>query len=527
MQHDSGSGITIISSAIWRDIGKPKLIPRTKWIEAYDGHRMNHEGIYRTEMTWNGRDVPVDITVVTSEKKFGLIGRDMLPDPVHATNDAHVTEKTFSALPAVKGVKASMKLKSGATPMFCRARKVPLPMEEKVNQEIDKLVAQGILKPVDPGGVKNASPVVWQMKKNGSLRMCADYRMHVNDKLLTEAYPLPDIETVRFRICKLHGADKFFAKIDLSSAYYQIELDEEAQEISIINTTRGLFKVCRLQQGFKNASAIFQKTIEECLDGIRGHIVFQDDVLAFGTTESSCQKRYNAIRDRLKSKGFTINEAKSEDITTELSFLGFKISAKGIQPDERLINKIKQTIPPTNTNEVSQFCGLVNFFGRLIPDFATKLAPISKLQSSKSFAWDDECQNAFDGLKKELASYPVIQPYSLEKEAIVTTGASQEAIGGILTQEGHPVIYVSRKLSKAERNYSNIEREALAIIWVVTRMKQFLMGRKFTLITDHRPLEFIYAPSSPIPSTVSARICRWAISLMAFDYNIIYKPDSI
>ena len=415
---------------------------------------MNHEGIYRTEMTWHGRDVPVDITVVTSEKKFGLIGRDMLPDPVHATNDAHVTEKTFSALPAVKGVKASMKLKSGATPMFCRARKVPLPMEEKVNQEIDKLVAQGILKPVDPGGVKNASPVVWQMKKNGSLRMCADYRMHVNDKLLTEAYPLPDIETV---FHKLHGA-KFFAKIDLSSAYYQIELDEEAQEISIINTTRGLFKVCRLQQGFKNASAIFQKTIEECLDGIRGHIVFQDDVLAFGTTESSCQKRYNAIRDRLESKGFTINEAKSEDITTELSFLGFKISAKGIQPDERLINKIKQTIPPTNTNEVSQFCGLVNFFGRLIPDFATKLAPISKLQSSKSFAWDDECQNAFDGLKKELASYPVIQPYSLEKEAIVTTDASQEAIGGILTQEGHPVIYVSRKLSKAERNYSNITR---------------------------------------------------------------------
>ena len=295
--------------------------------------------------------------------------------------------------------------------------------------------------------------------------------------------PIPCPTSRRF-FYKLHGA-KFFAKIDLLSAYYQIELDEEAQEISIINTTRGLFKVCRLQQGFKNASAIFQKTIEECLDGIRGHIVFQDDVLAFGTTESSCQKRYNAIRDRLKSKGFTINEAKSEDITTELSFLGFKISAKGIQPDERLINKIKQTIPPTNTNEVSQFCGLVNFFGRLIPDFATKLAPISKLQSSKSFAWDDECQNAFDGLKKELASYPVIQPYSLEKEAIVTTDASQEAIGGILTQEGHPVIYVSRKLSKAERNYSNIEREALAIIWVVTRMKQFLMGRKFTLITDH------------------------------------------
>ena len=130
--------------------------------------------------------------------------------------------------------------------------------------------------------------------------------MHVNDKLLSEAYPLPDIETV---FHKLHGA-KYFAKIDLSSAYYQIELDDEAQDISVINTTKGLFKVCRFQQGFKNASAIFQQAIEECLDGIKGHIVFQDDVMALGTTESSCKKRYNAIRERLKSKGFTINEAK-------------------------------------------------------------------------------------------------------------------------------------------------------------------------------------------------------------------------
>ena len=131
---------------------------------------------------------------------------------------------------------------------------------------------------------------------------------------------------------------------------------------------------------------------------------------------------------------------------------------------------------------------------------------------------DNEEQNAFEKIKNELCANPLVHPYSLTKEATVTTDASEKAIGGVLSQEGHPVIYVSRKLSQAEQNYSNIEREALAIVFVVTRLKKFLLGRRFTLQTDHKPLKYLFAPDEEIPKTASARVTRWAIALMGFDF---------
>ena len=126
-------------------------------------------------------------------------------------------------------------------------------------------------------------------------------------------------------------------------------------------------------------------------------------------------------------------------------------------------------------------------------------------------------------MKNELCANPLVQAFSLTKEATVTTDASEKAIGGILSQEGHPVIYISRKLSQAEQNYSNIEREAL-FVFVFTRLKRFLPGRKFTLQTDHIPRKYLFAPNEEIPKTASARIPRWAIALMGFDFGLKYTP---
>ena len=131
----------------------------------------------------------IDVAVIESEKEFGLIGRDVTRvDHIHNASLSDVI-----VLPAIKGVKATIKLKPDAKRVFCRARKVPLAMEDQVKIELAKLRAQGIIAPVDPGGVMNASPVVWQRKKDGSFRLCADFKVHVNDKIMTDDYPLLDI----------------------------------------------------------------------------------------------------------------------------------------------------------------------------------------------------------------------------------------------------------------------------------------------------------------------------------------------
>ena len=169
----------------------------------------------------------------------------------------------------------------------------------------------------------------------------------------------------------------------------------------------------------------------------------------------------------------------------KITFLGFKISGSGIEADDRLVNKIRKIHPPQSVKEVEQFCGLVNFYGRFISNFTSKVCPLSDLRkkSEAEFQWTDKCQRAFERPKSEPASKPVVQSYSLKKEVTITTDASEKAIGGVLSQKGHPVVYVTKTLSRAEQRYSNIEREALAIVFVAKRLKQFLLGRKFNIET--------------------------------------------
>ena len=150
----------------------------------------------------------------------------------------------------MKGYKAHLKLIPGTQPIFCKARKIPLPIQDKVTEKLEQMVRQGILEPVQPGGVTTESPVAWQRRKSGELRFCVDLKVHINGNVMDEDYPIPDIKTIFHNI---HGAS-YLVKIDLSEAYYQIELDEEAKDICTMNTSQGLFKMCRLPQGLKNSS---------------------------------------------------------------------------------------------------------------------------------------------------------------------------------------------------------------------------------------------------------------------------------
>ena len=310
--------------------------------------------------------------------------------------------------------------------MFCKARKKPLPLQDKVTEKLEQMVSQGILQPVQPG-VTNASPVLWQRKKSGEMRLCVDLKVHINGKVMDEDYPIPDMETI---FHNLHGAS-YFAKIDLSDAYYQIELDEEAKDICTINTSQGLFKMCRLHQGLKNSSSTFQKCIESTLKGIKGVVIFQDDVLVYGTTKEQFDKRMLAVKSRLREKNFTIDEKKSNSKPVDsVSFLGYSISKEGIAPDPKHVEKIKNAKAPTNNKQLESFVALANFYGRMIPDFATKMRPLNNIKNY--YLWGKIQQKAFEDMKNELCANPLVQPYSLQEEATVTTDASEKAIGGVL-----------------------------------------------------------------------------------------------
>ena len=205
MQVDTGADSTVISSKIWTELGKPQLDGKIRHHEAYDGHQLTLLGSLTFDVEWNGsRLTQKQLSVVQTDKEFGLFGRDLLPK--HGVNNI-----TAKHLPAVKGYKAHVKLIPGTQPMFCKARKIPLPLQDKVTEKLEQMVRQGILEPVQPGGVTNASPVVWQRKKSGEMRLCVDLKVHIKGKVMDEEYPIPDMETT---FHNLHGAS-YFGKIDL------------------------------------------------------------------------------------------------------------------------------------------------------------------------------------------------------------------------------------------------------------------------------------------------------------------------
>lgn len=517
-QVDTGASLSLISSALWRKIGDPPLKNCNKRLEAYDGHLLKTLGYLDTVLESEQHFTPAKLVVVQSEKTFGLLGRDSI---VSINSVLTLQNDNAEFLPTIRGFVADMELVDNSPPVFCRARDVPVALEEEISQELTRLEKMGIITPVE-NGAANASPVVWVRKTDGRLRMCADYKVHLNRRIKTDAFPTPSTEKI---FSKLKNAKKF-AKLDLKSAYWQIKLNDSARELGVINTSKGLYYVNRLQMGMKNASAIFQKTMESILADIKGLLIYQDDVICFAENDESLQKRLSAVLKRLEEKRVTLNIDKCIERSDKISFLGFQISAGGIEPDHRHVEKVLSINEPKNKQELEHFLGLVNYFGRMIPNFSSIATPLNYLRKKDvEFNWSNECQYSFNKLKAILTQSPLLQPFDLEKEVTLTTDASKNALGASLTQNGKPVLYISRTLSTCEQNYSNIEREALAIIWAILRLKHFLLGHKFTVVTDHKPLVYIFGGTG-ITEKASARINNWSTKLMCFDFDIVYMPGS-
>ena len=516
-QLDTGAAISLLSKPQWEELGFPTLEPTDISPTNFDGSVIETLGELRTEIVIE-RKIQVKFIVVNSNKRFGLIGRDIID---HEKSNVCTYSVENQYLPTVRGFTASIVLKDEEKPLkFCPARPVPVHLRDALDTELEELQNQGIISPVE--FAKAASPVVWIKKPNGRFRLCVDFKATLNSNIMSDAYPLPRVEEI---MSKLESASKF-AKIDMKSAYWQIALDDKAKELSVINTHKGLFVLNRLQMGMKNASAIFQRCVELVLKGIQNVIVYQDDIMIFADSATQLKKRLIEVKKRLREHNFTLNDDKCIQCTDSLSFLGYIFSKDGLKPDESLVTKITETNVPKNHKELSRFLGMVTYFAKFIPKFSEICTPLYQLKANENFCWTEECTKSFATLKHCLVNAPVLQPFSLYKESVLSIDASEVSLGAVLTQDDHPVIYISKTLSPTESRYSNIEREALAVVWAAARLEQFLIGKKFIIQTDHKPLVYILNPNMQLKRDISPRLLRFAVKMMQFDYEIRHIAGS-
>ena len=216
----------------------------------------------------------------------------------------------------------------------------------------------------------------------------------------------------------------------------------------------------------------------------------------------------------------------------EVEYLGHRINKEGLQPTEEKVRAITGAPQPTQVSELRAFLGLINYYGKFMPDLSTILAPLYQLlQKGRKWGWEKEQQEAFAKAKALLKSPKLLVHYDINKELILTCDASPVGLGAVLShrmEDGseRPIAYASRTLAPAEKKYAHIDKEALAIVYGVKRYHQYLHGRKFLLYTDHEPLVYLFREGQAISATTSARVQRWALTLSGYQYSIVYRPGS-
>ena len=422
-----------------------------------------------------------------------------------------IDDSVFKNRGSMKGVEYKIRLKPESLSRHSPPRRMAPAILEKVKCELLSLKSRNIIEETTAEGW--CSPIVPVIKKNGSIRICVDFR-YLNTCIQREHFQMPTLEDL---LTRLQGAT-VFSTLDACSGYHQIPVASDSQKYLVFSTPMGTFKYKSMPFGVNTAPEIFQKAMEHILSGLEGCVCYMDDVLVFGKDQSEHDRNLAEVMKRIKTSNLQLNRDKCSFGQKQLTFLGHVLSANGICPDKDKQDALAKYPIPTTVKEVRSFLGLAGYVGqRFIPGYSNLTAPIWRTIVSGSFAWNKEATAAFEKLKMELHKHQSLQFFDNRCESVVKVDASGIGIGGVLLQNGRPILFASRKLTEVEQRYAQIEKEFLAIVFVCQRFKTFLLGNKFKLFSDNSPLiSFFRKPLATLP----LRIQRWMMALQFFDFDV-------
>lgn len=388
---------------------------------------------------------------------------------------------------------------------------------EIINTQVEEMLNNGVIRESKSA---YASPVVLVQKPDQSWRFCVDYRK-LNKKVITDSYPLPIIEDI---IIYLSEA-RYFADLDLNSGYWQYQLCEKDKHKTAFVTPSGLYEFNVLPFGLKTSQAVFQRTMDKVLAGIKykNAICYVDNILIWGKNFSEFQEALREVMSRLKKANLTLKPSKCSFGYDKISVLGHEISGNGVRPDNKKLQSLKSLKPPTNTKQVKSLLGLFSYYRKFINNFAELALPLTKLlKKGIKFSWTQRHQDAFDTIINYMNDPPILHFYSNDNHVLTRLyiDASGEALGACLmqgTDTMYPICYASRKLNDAEKKYSTTEKECLALVWSLNYFKHFLWGLKFQVVTDHKALCWLRDRKD-----MNGRLARWSLCIQSYEFDIMH-----
>lgn len=544
MELDTGSALSIISYKDYKDhFEKFKLKHTSVILKTYTGEKISPMGKLKVRVKCEKQRRVLNLYVL---KKGGvpLFGREWLRsirlnwqslkaiqvNPETTLQQDKLEEvlvkhaQVFQdGIGTLKHIKARLKVESDVQPKFHKARPVPYSVRPKVEAELKRLEDQGILSKVN--WTDWATPIVPIVKKSGDVRICGDFKVTINPVLQADQYPLPLIDDI---FASLSGGQRF-SKIDLAQAYLQMEMEESSKKYLTINTHKGLFRYNRLVFGVSSAPAVWQRAMDQVLQGVAGTQCYLDDIIVTGHDDKTHLANLNAVLERLAEYGLRANRSKCEFFKDSIEYCGHRIDKAGLHKSPDKINAVLNAPRPENVNQLRSFLGLVNYYHRFLPNLSTVIHPLNALlQKTSKWVWSKDCDKAFKMAKQLITSETVLTHYDPSLPLRVACDASPYGIGAVLSHKmtdgsERPIAFASRSLTVSERKYAQIDREGLSLVWGVKKFNQYLYGKHFTLITDHQPLVAIFSPNKCVPVMAAARLQRWALFLGGHDYSIEFK----
>ncbi|MCO5597790.1 hypothetical protein L7F22_051872 [Adiantum nelumboides] len=396
----------------------------------------------------------------------------------------------------------------GSSPPNKPPYRVSQAQQEEIMRQVNELVEKGMVR---PSSSPFCSPVLLVQKKDGTYRMCVDYRA-LNRITIKNRFPMPRVEDL---FDKLQGSI-YFSRIDLKSCYHQIRIVDEDIVKTAFRTLFGLYEYLVMPFGLTNAPDTFNCMMERIF---RPHRNFTgDDVIIYSKTIEEHKEHLKVIFQALRDNKLYVNQKKSEFFLQEIQYLGHIISKNGIRMDRAKLEVIKDWPNPRNLHEVRSFIGMCAYYRRFIEKFSLIAGPLHDLtKKNVKYVWTEKRQQAFDTLKQKLISQPVLALSDLSKPFEVQCDGCGDCLGAVLLQEGHAIAYESRRLSSDEQILGIYEKELLAVLHALDSWKHYSLGNPFILQTDHQSLKYFMTQTK-----LSDKQMRWANFLSRFNFHIAH-----
>ena len=554
MQLDTGCALSLAPMAFYEKFcSHIPLTPTAVKLSTYTGEKIQPLGKINVTVTYAGTEYSLPLLVVP-QGCGALFGRNWLrhikldwnklpgiesqvPCPARA-RCAEITDnnKTLEGLLSqydelfepqlgcYTGEPVVLNESTGAK--FHKARPVPYALQKRVENALLKMEKDGVIERVS--SATSAAPIVTVGKKDGDeVRVCGDFSVTYNSCANVETYPMPKIEDMH---SALRGCT-VFSVLDLKQAYHQIPVSKDSQKYLTINTHMGLFAFKRLPNGIHSGPAIFQRIMDGLLADIPKAVSRLDDILIAGTDYQDHLNTLSQVLERLLKYGFKLNKAKCKFLQSSVVYLGHLIDSAGLHPTMDKLAAVRDAPPPKDAVALKSFLGLIMFYSRFMPHHSTVLAPLnSLLKKNVPWRWTKTEDNAFMAAKNLLLNSRTLVHYDETLPLVLSCDASSYGAGAVLSHvingKHQPIAFASCTLTETQRNYSQLEKEAFSIIFGLKRFHQYLCGRSFTILTDHRPLLTLLGPHRAVPAHTASRLQRWALILASYHYKIEYRSTA-